>query len=64
MKFDTTMIEMDYEDHINLEMTHNQAIGVIAKQWGMTTEEVYNIINPYLKNIDNIDFTGDLGEII
>lgn len=64
MKLDTTMIEMDYDELTIEGATHNKAIGIIAKEWGMTQEEVHNIINPYLKNMDNIDFTGDLGEII
>ncbi len=64
MKLDTTMIEMEYDDLTGEGLSHNKAIGKIAKEWGMTQEEVHNIINPYLKNIDNIDFTGDLGEII
>ena len=42
MKMNTTMIEMDYENHINEELTHNQAIGRIAREWGMTPEEVQN----------------------
>ena len=64
MKMNTTMIEMDYENHINEELTHNQAIGRIARDWGMTPEEVQNIINPFLHKMNDIDHTGDLGDII
>ena len=45
-------------------MTHNQAIGAIAKEWGMTHEEVNNIIQPFLHKMNDIDHTGDLGDII
>tara|TARA_R100000231_G_C5236734_1_gene138418 strand:+ start:254 stop:448 length:195 start_codon:yes stop_codon:yes gene_type:complete len=64
MKLDTTIIEMEYEDLIDDGLTHNKAINSIAKDWVMSQEEVLNIINPYLKRLENIDFTGDLGEII
>ena len=55
---------MDYEDYTSDGMTHNQAIGMIAKEWGMTHEEVNNIIQPFLHKMNDIDHTGDLGDII
>ena len=64
MKMDTTLIEMDYEDYISDGMSHNQAIGKIAKEWDMSHEEVDNIIRPFLHKMDDIDHTGDLGDII
>ena len=64
MKMDTTLIEMDYEDYTSDGMTHNQAIGMIAIEWVMTHEEVNNIIQPFLHKMNDIDHTGDLGDII
>ena len=40
MKMDTTLIEMDYEDYVGDGMSHNQAIGKIAREWDMSHEEV------------------------
>ena len=64
MKMNTTMIEMEYEDYTLEGDTHNQAINKIAKDWGMTQEEVSNIIQPFLHKMNDIDHTGDLGDII
>ena len=47
MKMDTTLIEMDYEDYVGDGMSHNQAIGKIAREWDMSHEEVDNIIRPF-----------------
>ena len=47
MKMNTTLIEMDYENYINDGHSHNRAIGMIAKEWGMSHEEVQNIIQPF-----------------
>ena len=55
---------MDYEDYVGDGMSHNQAIGKIAREWDMSHEEVDNIIRPFLHKMDDIDHTGDLGDII
>jgi len=64
MKINTTLIEMDYEDNINDGFTHAESIKNVAKEWGMTGEEVHNVIVPFLARINDIDHTGDLGDII
>ena len=64
MKLNTMILEMDYENHIDDGLSHNKAISTIAKEWGMTQEEVNNIIQPFLKKMNDIDHTGDLGDII
>ena len=64
MKINTTLIEMDYEDFIEDGFTHSESIRMIAKEWGMTTEEVNNVIQPFLARMNDIDHTGDLGDII
>ena len=64
MKINTTMIEIDYENYIDDGLPHNKAISKIAKEWGMSQEEVSNIINPLLVKMRDIDHTGDLGDII
>ena len=64
MKMNTTLIEMDYENYIGDGHSHNRAIGMIAHDWGMTIEEVQNIVNPFLHKMNDIDHTGDLGDII
>ena len=64
MKINTTLIEMDYEDFIEDGFTHSESIRMVAKEWGMTTEEVNNVIQPFLARMNDIDHTGDLGDII
>ena len=64
MKLDTTILEMEYDNLIDEGLSHDKAIGRMAKEWLMTQEEVRNIINPYIKNMNDIDYTGDLGDII
>ena len=41
-----------------------EAIREIAKEWTMTFEEVMDIITIYELEMDDIDHTGDLGDII
>ncbi len=64
MKMNTMLIEMDYENNIDDGMSHNASIKSIAREWGMSQEEVNNIIQPFLKQLDDIDHIGDLGDII
>tara|TARA_R100000231_G_scaffold135038_1_gene109149 strand:- start:520 stop:714 length:195 start_codon:yes stop_codon:yes gene_type:complete len=64
MKMNNMIIEMDYENYIDDGLSHNQAIHKIAKEWEMSQEEVSNIIQPFLKKMNDIDHTGDLGDII
>ena len=64
MKMNTMLIEMEYEDNIDDGMSHNDSIKSIAREWGMSHEEVNNIIQPFLKKLDDIDHTNDLGDII
>tara|TARA_R100001510_G_scaffold22399_1_gene19614 strand:- start:482 stop:676 length:195 start_codon:yes stop_codon:yes gene_type:complete len=64
MKMNNMIIEMDYENHIDDGLSHNQAIHKIAKEWEMSQEEINNIIQPFLKKMNDIDHTGDLGDII
>ena len=64
MKMNTMVIEMEYEDNIDDGMSHNDSIKSIAREWGMSQEEVSNIIQPFLKKLNDIDHTNDLGDII
>ena len=55
---------MDYDNLILDGVEKNDAIRIIAKEWYMTQEEVNDIVNIYEKQMNDIDHTGDLGEII
>ena len=55
---------MEYEEYILDGDSHNKAVSTVAKDWGMTYEEVNNIIQPFLHKMNDIDHTGDLGDII
>lgn len=55
---------MEYDDHVMGGKSKNEAVRIIAKDWLMTQEEVFDIVNIYEKEINDIDHTGDLGEII
>lgn len=57
-------VEMEYDDHVMGGKSKNEAVRIIAKDWLMTQEEVFDIVNIYEKEINDIDHTGDLGEII
>ncbi len=57
-------IEMDYDNLILDGVERNDAIRIIAKEWYMTQEEVNDIVNIYERQMNDIDHTGDLGEII
>ena len=57
-------VEMDYDNLILDGVERNDAIRIIAKEWYMTQEEVNDIVNIYEKQMNDIDHTGDLGEII
>ena len=46
MKLNNTLIEMDYEDNIDAGYKHLDSISKVAKEWGMSQEEVANIIKP------------------
>ena len=45
MKMNNMIIEMDYENHIDDGLSHNQAIHKIAKEWEMSQEEINNLLN-------------------
>ncbi len=64
MKINTTFIETEYEELMGLGYSHTEAINSVAREWYMTAEEVSNIIMPFLKKMNDIDYTGDLGDII
>ena len=64
MKLNNTLIEMDYEDNIDAGYKHLDSISKVAKEWGMSQEEVANVIKPFLAKLEDIDHTGDLGDII
>lgn len=57
-------IEMDYDNHILDGVEKNEAIRRIAKEWYMSQEEVNDIVTIYEKEMNDIDKTGDLGDII
>ena len=57
-------IEMDYDNLVLDGVEKQVAIRKIAKEWLMTHEEVNDIITIYEKEMNDIDHTGDLGEII
>ena len=57
-------IEMDYDNLVLDGIEKQVAIRKIAKEWLMTHEEVNDIITIYEKEMNDIDHTGDLGEII
>lgn len=55
---------MDYDAHIANGLTKMEAVREISKEWTMTLEEVLDIITIYEIEMNDIDHTGDLGEII
>ena len=57
-------IEMDLEEHLDNGLTEQQAVGIIARDWEMSHEEVRNIINAIKSELNDIDRTNDLGDII
>jgi len=57
-------VEMDYDAHIANGLTKMEAVREISKEWTMTLEEVLDIITIYEIEMNDIDHTGDLGEII
>tara|TARA_B100000963_G_C22105604_1_gene442563 strand:- start:238 stop:441 length:204 start_codon:yes stop_codon:yes gene_type:complete len=57
-------IEMDFEEHLDNGLTEQQAVGIIARDWEMSHEEVRNIINAIKSELNDIDRTNDLGDII
>jgi hypothetical protein len=58
-------IEEDYEKFvIDMGMTKTQAINKIANDFGLAYEFVSDIVNIFEKEMNDIDHTGDLGEII
>ncbi len=57
-------IEMDFEEHMDNGLTEQEAVGKICRDWSMSQEEVRNIINAIKHELQDIDRTGDLGEII
>ena len=57
-------IEEDYDNLILDGEDKQVAIRKIAKDWSMSHEEVNDIITIYEKQMNDIDHTGDLGEII
>lgn len=57
-------IELDFEDMIAAGFSRGQAIRKIAKNWQMSIQEVSDIINVFEHEMNDIDHTGDLGEIL
>ena len=57
-------IELDFEDMIADGFTRGEAIRKIAKNWQMSIQEVSDIINVFEHEMNDIDHTGDLGEIL
>ena len=57
-------IEEDYDNLILDGVDKQVAIRKIAKEWYMSHEEVNDIVTIYEKEMNDIDHTGDLGEII
>jgi hypothetical protein len=55
---------MDYDAHTANGMSKMEAVREISKEWTMTLEEVLDIITIYEIEMNDIDHTGDLGEII
>ena len=57
-------IELDFEDMIADGFSRGEAIRKIAKNWQMSIQEVSDIINVFEHEMNDIDHTGDLGEIL
>jgi hypothetical protein len=57
-------VEMDYDAHTANGMSKMEAVREISKEWTMTLEEVLDIITIYEIEMNDIDHTGDLGEIL
>ena len=57
-------VEMDYDNYMLDGVERNEAIRRIAKDWYMSQEEVNDIVTIYEKDLNDIDKTGDLGDII
>lgn len=57
-------VELDYESMIADGYTKVVAMNLIAKEWLMTYEEVNDIITAYEHEMEDIDKTGDLGDIL
>jgi len=57
-------VEMDYDNYMLDGVEKTEAIRRIAKDWHMSQEEVNDIVTIYEKELNDIDKTGDLGDII
>lgn len=57
-------VEMDYDMMMLDGVEKTEAIRRIAKEWYMSQEEVNDIVTIYEKEMNDIDKTGDLGDII
>ena len=57
-------IEEDYDNLILDGVEKQVAIRKIAREWYMSQEEVNDIVTIYEKEMNDIDKTGDLGDII
>lgn len=57
-------VEMDWDEYMYQGMERRIAIGKIAKDWYLSHQEVVDMINRIEKDAEDIDNTGDLGEII
>ena len=55
---------MDYDMMMLDGVEKTEAIRRIAKDWYMSQEEVNDIVTIYEKELNDIDKTGDLGDII
>tara|TARA_B100000131_G_C17825631_1_gene495500 strand:+ start:213 stop:416 length:204 start_codon:yes stop_codon:yes gene_type:complete len=64
-KYIITQVEDDFEHYMYVkDMSQTDAKKELCREWGFTPQEMNDIINNYWKKQDNIDETGDLGEII
>jgi len=55
----------EYEEYTVLdEMNEPAAIQKLAKDWLMTPMEIHDILVVWRKQNEDIDFTGNLGEIV
>ena len=55
----------EYEELIFLEEKPEPAvISHLAKEWSMTPMEIHDILIVWKRQQDDIDITGDLGEIV
>lgn len=68
MNVNKHIIDQIHEDFeyrtIALEESELQAMKVLCKEWSMSPMEMNDIVTQYKRIVDDIDWTGDLGEMI